>query len=60
MIRMSKITPDLLIGAVVEEVDADGECIQCIHLKPSDGRYVDVVAYCDNEDDGSNAWMEVM
>jgi len=56
---MTKITPDLLRGAVVEEVISEGECIECIKLRLSNGRSVDVNANCgDIGDDG--AWMGVM
>ena len=54
---MTKITPDLLKGAVVEEVEAEGECIGCIKLRLADGRQVDVTIY---GEDGNDVWMEVM
>ena len=59
MRRMSRITPDELIGAVVEEVDTYDECINCVKLRLSDGRSVDLVPSSELDADG-DAWIEVL
>lgn len=56
--QTTKITPQTIIGAVVESVDIDGECIECIHLRLSDGRGVDVNV--NSEARSYYSWMEVM
>jgi len=55
---MTKIDPKTLVGAVVEEVKSEGECIECIKLRLSDGRSVDVNASTSNCI--YDPWMEVM
>ena len=52
------IMPNDIIGAVVEEVISEGECIECIKLRLQDGCSVDVNAYC--EESVVESWMEVM
>ena len=53
------ITPEALVGAVVIEVDCDGEHIHHIVLERPSGVLVELVANRDIEVDGV-PWMEVM
>jgi len=54
---MTKITSEDIVGAVVEEVESEGECIECIRLCLPDGRSVDVVV--NGEARSYDMWMEV-
>ena len=56
---MTNTTPEALIGAVVEEVDAEGECINKVRLRQPDGRYVELYACCEDEDE-VGYWIEVL
>lgn len=53
------ITPDVLVGAVVDEVVFSGEMIDCVKLTLPDGRSVDLNACGDTEEYG-DPWMEVL
>ena len=62
-VKMTKITPDALIGARVIEVDREYDHIVHIVLEDSDGRLVELCATHDfdlNLQEDGDAWIEVL
>jgi hypothetical protein len=54
------ITPEALVGAVVIEVDCDGEHIHHIVLERPSGVLVELVANHSFECDDADCWIEVL